>query len=194
MSNRCIFMSATRTPFKGNQYLTACWSLRPLVYHHCTICPWGFFFFIGRFGSSRADLLLCTRTHTWTPATLGQRPHYTGTGFNLVQFRPPWTCGQSRLQSGIWNFWSAVGGKKTEELLEIYGQEQVIFPVWGNDRPTMLWQEGITEYLTPTRRGVGVGGCTHRAECTFTCAGKNGTVFCLFRGQHSFHPGHEITI
>lgn len=45
MSNRFIFMSATRTPFKGNQYLTACWSLRPLVYHHCTICPWGFFFF-----------------------------------------------------------------------------------------------------------------------------------------------------
>lgn len=84
--------------------------------------------------------------------------------------------------------------KKTEELLEIYGQEQVIFPVWGNDRPTMLWQEGITEYLTPTRCGVGVGGCTHRAECTFTCAGKNGTVFCLFRGQHSIHPGHEITI
>lgn len=84
--------------------------------------------------------------------------------------------------------------KKTEELLEIYGQEQVIFPVWGNDRPTMLWQEGITEYLTPTRCGVGVGGCTHRAECTFTCAGKNGTVFCLFRGQHSIHPGHEIAI
>lgn len=69
-------------------------------------------FFIGRFGSSRADLLLCTRTHRWTPATPGQRPHYTGTGFNLVQFRPPRTCGQSRLQSGIWNFWSAVGGKK----------------------------------------------------------------------------------